>query len=31
MRDYVVNLLHENNFITSDIIRIRSIHNTRHS
>jgi len=31
MQDYVADLLNEDNFITSDIIRICSIHNTRHS
>ncbi len=31
MRDYVANLLNEDNFIASDIIRVRSMHNTRHS
>ncbi len=31
MQDYVTNLLNENNFITLDIIRVRSIHNMKHS
>jgi len=31
MQDYVADLLNEDNFITSDIIRVRSIHNMRHS
>ncbi len=31
MQDYVADLLNEDNFIASDIIRVRSIHNTRHS
>ena len=31
MQDYIANLLNEDNFITSDIIRVYSIHNTRHN
>ncbi len=31
MQDYVANLLNEDNFIASDIIKVRNIHNTRHS
>ncbi len=31
MQDYVADILNEDNFIASDIIRVRSIHNTRHS
>ncbi len=31
IRDYVADLLHEDNFIASDIIRINNIHYTRHS
>ncbi len=31
MRDYVINLLHEDNFIALNIIKIRNIYNTRHS
>ncbi len=31
MRDYVINLLHEDNFIALNIIRMRNIHNTKHN
>ncbi len=31
MRDYVVNLLHEDNFIALNITRVNNIYYTRHS
>ncbi len=31
MQDYITDLLNEDNFIASDIIRIHSFHNTKHN